>query len=78
MPVLWNVFFCMSHYSWGNKPENVVPDSRAISGAQNSRNGTASQRGRLNGTGGARDVNAYVKISRETSDSFKETPTSER
>ncbi|MCI4388358.1 hypothetical protein PGIGA_G00084840 [Pangasianodon gigas] len=64
---------------WSNKkPENVVSDSRVISGVQNSRNGTPSHRGRLNATGGARDVNAYVKNSRETTDSYKDSPYSER
>lgn len=55
-----------------------MPDNRSISGVQNSRNGTPSHRGRLNATGGARDVNAYVKNSRETTDSYKESPYSER
>ncbi|XP_060764734.1 pro-neuregulin-1, membrane-bound isoform isoform X2 [Neoarius graeffei] len=64
---------------WSNKkPECVVSDSRAVPGLQNSRNGTPSHRGRLNATGGARDVNAYVKNSRETTDSYKESPYSER
>ncbi|XP_053500809.1 pro-neuregulin-1, membrane-bound isoform isoform X3 [Ictalurus furcatus] len=64
---------------WSNKKtESVVPDNRSISGVQNSRNGTPSHRGRLNATGGARDVNAYVKNSRETTDSYKESPYSER
>lgn len=60
------------------KPENVVSDNRAISGVQNSRNATPSQRGRLNGTGGARDINAYVKNSRDPTDSNKDSPYSER
>ncbi|XP_058267566.1 pro-neuregulin-1, membrane-bound isoform isoform X3 [Hemibagrus wyckioides] len=60
------------------KPENVVSDTRTISGAQNSRNGTPSHRGRLNATGGARDVNTYVKNPRETTDSYKDSPYSER
>ncbi|GAA6105431.1 pro-neuregulin-1, membrane-bound isoform isoform X3 [Tachysurus ichikawai] len=65
--------------SWSNKkPENVVCDTHAISGVQNSRNGTPSHRGRLNATGGARDVNTYVKNSRETTDSYKDSPYSER
>ncbi|MCJ8742597.1 hypothetical protein PDJAM_G00083950 [Pangasius djambal] len=64
---------------WSNKkPENVVSDNRVISGVQNSRNGTPSHRGRLNATGGARDVNACVKNSRETTDSYKDSPYSER
>ncbi|KAK3550340.1 hypothetical protein QTP86_025214 [Hemibagrus guttatus] len=64
---------------WSNKkPENVMSDTRTISGAQNSRNGTPSHRGRLNATGGARDVNTYVKNSRETTDSYKDSPYSER
>ncbi|XP_026996930.1 pro-neuregulin-1, membrane-bound isoform isoform X12 [Tachysurus fulvidraco] len=64
---------------WSNKkPENVVCDTRAISAVQNSRNGTPSHRGRLNATGGARDVNTYVKNSRETTDSYKDSPYSER
>lgn len=56
----------------------MVSDCHAISGVQNSRNSTPSQRGRLNATGGARDVNAYVKHSRDPTDSYKESPYSER
>lgn len=56
----------------------MVSDSRAITGVQNSRNSTPSQRGRLNATGGGRDVNAYVKHPRDPTDSYKESPYSER
>ncbi|XP_062869769.1 pro-neuregulin-1, membrane-bound isoform [Trichomycterus rosablanca] len=67
-----------SSQCWSN---SVVSDSRPVLGAlsgQNSRNGTPSHRGRLNATGGAREVSAYVKNSKETTDSYKESPYSER
>ncbi|KAM9456284.1 pro-neuregulin-1, membrane-bound isoform 7-T7 [Clarias gariepinus] len=64
---------------WSNKkPESVVSESRAVSGVPNNRNGTSSQRGRLNATGGSRDVNVRIKNPRETTDSYKESPHSER
>ncbi|TSS11549.1 Pro-neuregulin-1, membrane-bound isoform [Bagarius yarrelli] len=64
---------------WSNKKlENVVSDTRVISGVQNSRNATPSHRGRLNATGGARDVNTHVKNSKETTDPYKDSPYSER
>ncbi|KAI5099991.1 pro-neuregulin-1, membrane-bound isoform isoform X8 [Silurus meridionalis] len=61
---------------WSNKkPDSAVSDTHAISGVQNGRTGTPSQRGRLNATGGGRDV---IKNSKETTDSYKDSPYSER
>ncbi|KAF5901928.1 pro-neuregulin-1, membrane-bound isoform isoform X10, partial [Clarias magur] len=63
---------------WSNKkPENVVSESRTVPGIQNNRNSTPSQRGRLNATGGSRDVNVCIKNPRETTDSYKDSPYSE-
>ncbi|XP_036450724.1 pro-neuregulin-1, membrane-bound isoform isoform X5 [Colossoma macropomum] len=71
-----------SSQCWSNgKMDSVVSDSNAVlvmSRVQNSRNGTPTQRGRLNATGGAREVGPYLKNSRETVDSYKDSPYSER
>uniref|UniRef100_A0A3B1JET0 Pro-neuregulin-1, membrane-bound isoform n=1 Tax=Astyanax mexicanus TaxID=7994 RepID=A0A3B1JET0_ASTMX len=69
-----------SSQCWSNgKTDSVVSDSHSILvmlSAQNSRNGTPTHRGRLNATGGAREL--YLKNSRETVDSYKDSPYSER
>ncbi|XP_072514249.1 pro-neuregulin-1, membrane-bound isoform isoform X5 [Salminus brasiliensis] len=71
-----------SSQCWSNgKTDSVVSDSRAVLvmlSAQNSRNGTPTHRGRLNATGGGRELGAYTKNSRETVDSYKDSPYSER
>ncbi|KAI4878844.1 hypothetical protein NFI96_033557 [Prochilodus magdalenae] len=68
--------------SWSNgKTDSGVSDSRGVLvmlPVQNSRNGTPTQRGRLNATGGAREPGPYLKNSRETVDSYKDSPYSER
>ncbi|XP_072570936.1 pro-neuregulin-1, membrane-bound isoform isoform X4 [Paramormyrops kingsleyae] len=70
--------------SWSNgRGEGVLSDSRSgpvASSMENSRNITpGSRRGRLNATGCARDLNvAYLNNPRETPDSYKDSPYSER
>uniref|UniRef100_A0A8B9LDV1 Pro-neuregulin-1, membrane-bound isoform n=1 Tax=Astyanax mexicanus TaxID=7994 RepID=A0A8B9LDV1_ASTMX len=69
-----------SSQCWSNgKTDSVLSDSHSLLvmlSAQNSRNGTPTHRGRLNATGGAREL--YLKNSRETVDSYKDSPYSER
>ncbi|XP_030624268.1 pro-neuregulin-1, membrane-bound isoform isoform X1 [Chanos chanos] len=71
-----------SSQCWSNgKNESVVSDSQSVlvmSSAENSRHGTPSYRGRLNATGGTRELSAYLKSSRETPESFRDSPYSER
>ncbi|XP_031434007.1 pro-neuregulin-1, membrane-bound isoform isoform X2 [Clupea harengus] len=76
-----------SSQSWMNsKHENIVSESRSalvMSSVEGSRQGTPSHRGRLNATGGtrdlgARDLAAYLKSTRDTPDSSRDSPYSER
>ncbi|XP_062410240.1 pro-neuregulin-1, membrane-bound isoform isoform X6 [Sardina pilchardus] len=71
-----------SSQSWMNsKHENIVSESRSalvMSSVEGSRQGTPSHRGRLNATGSARDLGAYLKSTRETPDSSRDSPYSER
>ncbi|XP_066507529.1 pro-neuregulin-1, membrane-bound isoform isoform X2 [Hoplias malabaricus] len=69
-----------SSQCWSNgKMERVASDSRAaLVSVQNSRNITPSHRGRLNATGGARELGVNLKSSRETVDSYKDSPYSDR
>ncbi|KAI2660140.1 Pro-neuregulin-1, membrane-bound isoform [Labeo rohita] len=69
-----------SHWSNG-KAESVVSDSHAVlmqSSAENCRHGTPGHRGRLNATGGVHQLNDYLKSSRETQGSCRDSPYSER
>ncbi|XP_050976806.1 pro-neuregulin-1, membrane-bound isoform isoform X4 [Labeo rohita] len=75
----------MTHSSsqcWSNgKAESVVSDSHAVlmqSSAENCRHGTPGHRGRLNATGGVHQLNDYLKSSRETQGSCRDSPYSER
>ncbi|KAL0964994.1 hypothetical protein UPYG_G00275410 [Umbra pygmaea] len=65
-----------SSQSWSNgRSESALSDSRHVlimSSGENSRHATPSHRGRLNATGGARDLSAYLKDSRDTPDSCRE------
>ena len=69
-----------------SKHENIVSESRSalvMSSVEGSRQGTPSHRGRLNATGGtrdlgARDLAAYLKSTRDTPDSSRDSPYSER
>ncbi|KAG7476941.1 hypothetical protein MATL_G00088050 [Megalops atlanticus] len=72
-----------SSQSRGNgRSESVLSHSRSalvMSSAENSRHTTpSSHRGRLNATGCARDLSTYLKNSRDTPDSYKDSPYSER
>ncbi|XP_036384506.1 pro-neuregulin-1, membrane-bound isoform isoform X2 [Megalops cyprinoides] len=72
-----------SSQSRGNgRSESVLSHSRSalvMSSVENSRHTTpSSHRGRLNATGCARDLSAYLKNSRDTPDSYKDSPYSER
>ncbi|XP_029566213.1 pro-neuregulin-1, membrane-bound isoform isoform X2 [Salmo trutta] len=71
-----------SSQSWSNgHSESALSDSRSVlvkSSGENSRHATPSHRGRLNGTGGARDLSAYLKNSGDTPDSYRDSPYSER
>ncbi|XP_035613665.1 pro-neuregulin-1, membrane-bound isoform isoform X5 [Oncorhynchus keta] len=71
-----------SSHSWSNgHSESALSDSRSVlvkSSGENSRHATPSHRGRLNATGGARDLSAYLKNSGDTPDSYRDSPYSER
>uniref|UniRef100_A0A3B4CWD7 Pro-neuregulin-1, membrane-bound isoform n=1 Tax=Pygocentrus nattereri TaxID=42514 RepID=A0A3B4CWD7_PYGNA len=72
-----------SSHCWSNgKTDSIMSDSHAalvMLRVQNSQNGTPTQRGRLNATGGAQELlKNYLKNSRETVDSCKDSPYSER
>ncbi|XP_021457323.2 pro-neuregulin-1, membrane-bound isoform isoform X7 [Oncorhynchus mykiss] len=71
-----------SSQSWSNgHSESALSDSRSVlvkSSGENSRHATPSHRGRLNATGGARDLSAYLKNSGDTPDSYRDSPYSER
>ncbi|KAM9518990.1 pro-neuregulin-1, membrane-bound isoform 3-T3 [Salvelinus alpinus] len=71
-----------SSQSWSNgHNESALSDSRSVlvkSSGENSRHATPSHRGRLNATGGARDLSAYLKNSGDTPDSYRDSPYSER
>ncbi|KAG5834391.1 hypothetical protein ANANG_G00261020 [Anguilla anguilla] len=73
-----------SSQSRGNgRSESLLSNSRSqlvmSSPVENSKQATpSSRRGRLNATGGVRDANAYLKNPRETPDSYKDSPYSER
>ncbi|XP_073685445.1 pro-neuregulin-1, membrane-bound isoform isoform X2 [Garra rufa] len=71
-----------SSQCWSNgKAESVVSDSHAVlmqSSVENCRHGTPAHRGRLNATGGVHQLNNYLKSSRETQGSCRDSPYSER
>ncbi|XP_051541179.1 pro-neuregulin-1, membrane-bound isoform isoform X5 [Myxocyprinus asiaticus] len=61
--------------------ESMGSDSHAVlvkSSLENCRHGTPSHRGRLNATGGVHQLHDYLKSSRETQSSCKDSPYSER
>ncbi|XP_071371755.1 pro-neuregulin-1, membrane-bound isoform [Centroberyx affinis] len=72
----------ISSQSWSNGWTNsVLSDSQSIlvmSLAENSQHTTVSHRGRLNATSGARELSAYVKNCRDTLNSYRDLPHSER
>ncbi|KAJ8339624.1 hypothetical protein SKAU_G00364100 [Synaphobranchus kaupii] len=73
-----------SSQSRGNgRSESLLSNSRSVlvmsSSVENSKHTTpSSRRGRLNAAGGVRDANAYLKNPRDTPDSYKDSPYSER
>ncbi|XP_048028015.1 pro-neuregulin-1, membrane-bound isoform isoform X4 [Megalobrama amblycephala] len=71
-----------SSQCWSNgKPDSMVSDSHAVlvkSSLENCRHGTPGHRGRLNATGGVHQLNDYLKNSRETQGSCRDSPYSER
>ncbi|XP_067114177.1 pro-neuregulin-1, membrane-bound isoform isoform X1 [Osmerus mordax] len=68
--------------SWSNgRSGSVLSDSRSIlvmSSVESSLHATPSRRGRLNATGGARDLSAYLKNLRHSPGSCRDSPCSER
>ncbi|XP_015193873.2 pro-neuregulin-1, membrane-bound isoform isoform X5 [Lepisosteus oculatus] len=73
----------ISSQNWSNGPsESLISESQSVvvtSSVETSRNTTPlGHRGRLNATRSARDLNAYIKSSRDTPDSYKDSPHSER
>ncbi|KAJ8286731.1 hypothetical protein GJAV_G00042660 [Gymnothorax javanicus] len=73
-----------SSQSRGNgQSESLLSNSRSVlvmsSSVENSRHSTpSSRRGRLNAAGGVREANIYLKNPRDTPDSYKDSPYSER
>uniref|UniRef100_A0AAY5JX53 Pro-neuregulin-1, membrane-bound isoform n=1 Tax=Esox lucius TaxID=8010 RepID=A0AAY5JX53_ESOLU len=71
-----------SSQSWSNgRSESALLDGRSIlmmSSAESRQHATPSQRGRLNATGGARDLSAHQKSSRDTPDSCRDSPYNDR
>ncbi|XP_039614710.1 pro-neuregulin-1, membrane-bound isoform isoform X4 [Polypterus senegalus] len=72
-----------SVHSWSNcQTESIITESRSVlvtSSVETSRQTSPfGHRSRLNGTGCLRDVNVFLKNSRDTPESFKDSPYSER
>ncbi|KAJ7988187.1 hypothetical protein DPEC_G00321010 [Dallia pectoralis] len=71
-----------SSQSWSNGcSKSALSNGHTIlmmSPAESRQNATPSQRGRLNGTGGARDLSAYTKSPRDTPDSCRDSPYNDR
>ncbi|KAM4878627.1 pro-neuregulin-1, membrane-bound isoform 2-T2 [Sylvia borin] len=72
-----------SSHSWSNgHTESILSESHSVlvsSSVENSRHASpAGPRGRLNGIGGPRDGNSFLWHARETPDSYRDSPHSER
>ncbi|NXO97436.1 NRG1 protein, partial [Certhia brachydactyla] len=72
-----------SSHSWSNgHTESILSESHSVlvsSSMENSRHGSpAGPRGRLNGIGGPREGNSFLRHARETPDSYRDSPHSER
>ncbi|XP_066195823.1 pro-neuregulin-1, membrane-bound isoform [Sylvia atricapilla] len=72
-----------SSHSWSNgHTESILSESHSVlvsSSMENSRHASpAGPRGRLNGIGGPRDGNSFLWHARETPDSYRDSPHSER
>ncbi|NXR03919.1 NRG1 protein, partial [Sagittarius serpentarius] len=70
-------------HSWSNgHTESILSESHSVlvsSSMENSRHASpAGPRGRLNGIGGPREGNSFVRHARETPDSYRDSPHSER
>ncbi|XP_064591436.1 pro-neuregulin-1, membrane-bound isoform isoform X2 [Zonotrichia leucophrys gambelii] len=72
-----------SSHSWSNgHTESILSESHSVlvsSSMENSRHASpAGPRGRLNGIGGPREGNCFLRHARETPDSYRDSPHSER
>ncbi|KAM8983839.1 pro-neuregulin-1, membrane-bound isoform 1-T1 [Ara ararauna] len=72
-----------SSHSWSNgHTESILSESHSVlvsSSMENSRHASPSgPRGRLNGIGGPREGNSFLRHARETPDSYRDSPHSER
>ncbi|KAM6221631.1 pro-neuregulin-1, membrane-bound isoform 4-T4 [Rhynchocyon petersi] len=71
-------------HSWSNEhTESILSESHSalmMSSVENSRHSSPSggPRGRLNGLGGPREYNSFLRHARETPDSYRDSPHSER
>uniref|UniRef100_A0A8C0GJ18 Pro-neuregulin-1, membrane-bound isoform n=1 Tax=Chelonoidis abingdonii TaxID=106734 RepID=A0A8C0GJ18_CHEAB len=70
-------------HSWSNgQTESIISESHSVlvsSSVENSRHmSPAGARGRLSGIGGPRDCNSFLRHARETPDSYRDSPHSER
>ncbi|XP_034996749.2 pro-neuregulin-1, membrane-bound isoform isoform X2 [Zootoca vivipara] len=70
-------------HSWSNgRTESIISESHSVlvsSSVENSRHASPSgPRGRLNGIGGPRECNSFLRHARETPDSYRDSPHSER
>ncbi|XP_043402608.1 pro-neuregulin-1, membrane-bound isoform isoform X7 [Chelonia mydas] len=70
-------------HSWSNgQTESIISESHSVlvsSSVENSRHTSpAGPRGRLSGIGGPRDCNSFLRHARETPDSYRDSPHSER
>ncbi|KAM3846016.1 pro-neuregulin-1, membrane-bound isoform 5-T5 [Vipera latastei] len=72
-----------SSHSWSNgRTESIISESHSAlvcSSVENSRHASPSgPRGRLNGIAGPREYNSFLRHARETPDSYRDSPHSER
>ncbi|XP_053148158.1 pro-neuregulin-1, membrane-bound isoform isoform X11 [Hemicordylus capensis] len=70
-------------HSWSNgRTESIISESHSVlvsSSVENSRHTSpAGPRGRLNGIGGPRECNSFLRHARDTPDSYRDSPHSER
>ncbi|KAF3825499.1 hypothetical protein GH733_005481 [Mirounga leonina] len=71
-------------HSWSNgHTESIISESHSVimmSSVENSRHSSPAggPRGRLNGLGGPRECNSFLRHARETPDSYRDSPHSER
>uniref|UniRef100_A0A8D0L707 Pro-neuregulin-1, membrane-bound isoform n=1 Tax=Sphenodon punctatus TaxID=8508 RepID=A0A8D0L707_SPHPU len=70
-------------HSWSNgRTESIISESHSVlvsSSVENSRHASPTgPRGRLNGIGGPRECNSFLRHARETPDSYRDSPHSER